>query len=54
MFAHVWEELICETAEVLAAAWYLCLQPGSELVDCETFSYGNGMLGAKKWRFSLL
>lgn len=29
MFAHVWEELICETAEVLAAVWYLSLQPAS-------------------------
>lgn len=29
MFAHVWEELTCETAEVLAAAWYLSLQLAS-------------------------
>ena len=54
MFARVWEERTCETAEVLAAAWYLSLQPGSGLVDGETFSYGNGVLGAKKLRFLLL
>lgn len=54
MFAQVWEELVCDTTEVLAAVWFLSFQLGSGLGDGETVSYGNGVLGAVKRRFSLL
>lgn len=54
VFAQVWEELACGTGEVLAAARFLSFQLGSALGDGETVSYGNGVPGAAKWRFSLL